>query len=125
MSVFCDTYDLKSLVKESACYKNSENTSCLDLILIKNPKCLVKAGLLDFHRRTFIVMKTILKKSQPRIIHYREYKDFQNDRYGDELIPRLSNIVSESNNIRLNEFFKYLHGYIGTNCTLQTEVYVQ
>ena len=47
---------------------------------------------------------TTLKKFQTRIIHYRDYKNFQNDRYEDELTTKLSNIVSENNNMRLNEF---------------------
>ena len=48
-------------------------------------------------------MKTTFKKFQPRIIHYRDYKYFQNNRYRDEL-TKLSNIFSENNNIRLTEF---------------------
>ena len=43
-------------------------------------------------------------KFQPKVIHYRDYKNFQNDRYRDELTPKLPNIVSENNNIRLKEF---------------------
>ena len=39
MTVFCDTYDLKFLIKEPTCYKNPENPSCIDLILTNNPKC--------------------------------------------------------------------------------------
>ena len=90
-------------------YKNPENTSCIDLILTHNPKyfqssCVVETGLSDFHRITVTVIKTIFKKFEPRIIHYRDYKNFQNDQYRDELTPKLSNIVSENNNIRLNEF---------------------
>ena len=53
---------------------------------------------------TVTVMKTIFKKFQPRTVHYRDYKNFQNDWYRDEVTPELSNIVSENNNIRLNEF---------------------
>ena len=49
-------------------------------------------------------MKTTLKKFQQRIIHYRDYKNVQNDMYRDELTPKLSKIVSENNNIRWNEF---------------------
>ena len=90
-------------------YKNPENTSCIDLILTHNPKyfqssCVVETGLSDFHRITVTVIKTIFKKFEPRIIHYRDYKNFQNDQYRDELTPKLSNVVSENNNIRLNEF---------------------
>ena len=90
-------------------YKNPENTSCIDLILTHNPKyfqssCVVETGLSDFHRITVTVIKTIFKKFEPRIIHYRDYKNFQNDQYRDELTPKLSNIVSKNNNIRLNGF---------------------
>ena len=41
MSVFCDTCDLKSLIKEQTCYKNPENPCCIDLILTSNPKYLL------------------------------------------------------------------------------------
>ena len=37
-------------------------------------------------------------------MHYRDYKNFQINQYRDKLTPKLSNIVSENNNIRLNEF---------------------
>ena len=64
MAVFCDTYDLKCLIKEPKCYKNSENLSCIDLILTNNAKCfqsscVVETGLSDFHRMTLTDMKTI------------------------------------------------------------------
>ena len=108
MTVFCDTYDLKCLIKEQTCYKNPENLSCIDLILTNNPKCfqsssVVETGLSDFHKMTVIVMITTSKKFQPRIIHCRYCKHFQNNRYRDE-IPKLSNIASENSNMRLNEF---------------------
>ena len=79
MTVFCDTYDLKCLIKEPTCYKNPEIPSCIDLILTNNPKCfqsscVLETGLSDFHRMTVTVMKTTFKKFEPRIIHYRDYK---------------------------------------------------
>ena len=58
---------------------------------------------------TVTVMKTTFQKFQPRIIHYKDYKNFQNDRYREKLTPKLSNIVTE-NNIRLNEFLSILNG---------------
>ena len=66
MAVFCDTYDLKCLIKEPTCYKNLENSSCIDLILTNNPKCfrsscVVETGLSDFHRMTVTVMKITLR----------------------------------------------------------------
>ena len=37
MSVFSDTYDLKSLIKEPTCYKNPSKPSCINLMLINKP----------------------------------------------------------------------------------------
>ena len=38
ISVFSDTYDLKSLTKEPTCYKNSNKPSYIDLILTNKPR---------------------------------------------------------------------------------------
>ena len=81
MTVFCDKYDLRSLIKEPTCHKNPENPSCIDLIFANNPNsfqssCLVETGLSDFHRMTVTVMKTTFKKFQPKIIHCEDYKHF-------------------------------------------------
>ena len=78
MTVFCDTYELKCLIKEPACYKSPENPSCIDLILTNNPKCfqsscVVEIGRPDFHRMTVTVLKTTFKKFEPRIMHDRDY----------------------------------------------------
>ena len=36
MICFCETYQLRNLVKYPTCLKNPENASCLDLLLINN-----------------------------------------------------------------------------------------
>ena len=76
--------------------------------MTNNPKCfqsscVVETGLSDFHRMTVTVVKTTFKKFEPRIIRYRDYKNFQNGQYRDVLTPKLSNIVSKNNSVRLNE----------------------
>ena len=35
---FMSTYNLKSLVKQKTCFKNPDNTSCIDLILTSSPR---------------------------------------------------------------------------------------
>ena len=97
------------LIKEPTCYKNPGNPSCVDLILTNNPKCfqsssVVENGSSDFHRMTVTIMKTTFKKFESRIKHYRDFKNFQNGQYMDKLTPKLLNIVSKNNNIRLNKF---------------------
>ena len=38
ISVFSDTYDLKSLIKEPTCCKNPNKSSCINLILTNKPR---------------------------------------------------------------------------------------
>ena len=104
---FCETYNLKSLIKVPTCFKSIENPSCIDLILTNHPKCfqhsdVYETGLSDFHKLTFTVLKTHFQKIKPRIIRYRDYKNFNNNLYKDELVKELS-----LNNIQpddLNQF---------------------
>ena len=51
---FCETYNLTNLIKQSTCYKNADNPTCIDLILTNVPStfqstCVTETGLLDFH----------------------------------------------------------------------------
>ena len=60
---FCESFNLSSLIRESTCYKNPENPSCIDLFLTNSPNSfqnsgVVETGLSDFHRMIVTVMKT-------------------------------------------------------------------
>ena len=53
MEEFCKNYNLKSLIQVSTCYKNSNNPSCIDLILTNSQRsfqssCAIETGLSDF-----------------------------------------------------------------------------
>ena len=104
MSEFCDMYNLKSLIREPTCYKNSENPSCIDLILTNRPcsfqnSYVFETGLSDFHMMTVTVMKMHFQKLQPRVINYRDCKHFQNETFREDLLFRLSKL-----NIRNNDY---------------------
>ena len=77
VSVFSDTYDLKSLIKEPTYYKNPNKPSCIDLILTTKPRsfqhsCIIETGLSHFHKMTVTVIKTFFEKFQPRVVNYIE-----------------------------------------------------
>ena len=104
MTVFCDSYEFKNLIKDATCYKNPEKPSCTDLILTNNPNSFqnsdtMETGLSDFHNMTLTVMKTTFEKLNPNIIHYRDYRKFSNDKFRENLISSLSteNIRVECN----------------------------
>ena len=49
------------------------------LFLDFNPTIVLETGLSDFHKLTATVMKSTFRKQEPTIIHYRNYKHFNND----------------------------------------------
>ena len=90
MKNFCENFDLRSLVKEPACFKNPENSSCIDLILTKKPRSFIKAGVIetglsDYHKLVTTVMKMHFPKSKPSIITYKSYKKFDNKKFMENL----------------------------------------
>ena len=106
ISVFSDTYDLKSPIKEPTCYKNPNKISCIDLILTNKPRsfqhsCVIKIGLSDVHRMTVTVVKTFFEKLQPRVVKYRDYKYFENDRFRTDLLSEFgkANIEEKENGL--------------------------
>ena len=54
MKRFCDNYNLRSLIKLPACYKNPDNLTCIDLLLTNalqsfQSTCVLETGLLNFY----------------------------------------------------------------------------
>ena len=107
ISVFSDTYDLKSLIKEPTCYKNPNKPSCIDFILANKPRsfqhsCVIETGLSDFHKMTVTAMKTFFEKLQPRVVYYRDYKHFENDKFRTDLLSEFGKANIEENENGLN-----------------------
>ena len=81
---FCDISNLRNLVNQQTCYKNLDNPSCIDLFLPNRPRTFqcsttIEIGITDFHKLVVTVLKTCYRKQRPKIIHYRNYKNFEND----------------------------------------------
>ena len=94
ISVFSDTYDLKSLIKELTCYKNPNKTSWIDLILTNKPRnfqhsCVIETGLSDVQKMTVTAMKTFFEKLQLTVVYYKNYKHFENDKFRTDLCQNL------------------------------------
>ena len=71
MKSFCENYDLKSLIKQPACYKNLTKPTCIDLILANVPRvfqstCALETGLSDFHLMIVTVIRKTFKKMHPK-----------------------------------------------------------
>jgi len=95
MQEFCETYDLKALIKEPTCYKNINNPTTIDHILTNRPKSFcnsktVETSLSDFHKLTITVLKSYFRKNDPKIIKYRNYKHYSNEAFREEIKMKLS-----------------------------------
>ena len=91
---FCDSFSLKSLIRQPTCYKSPSNPTCIYLILSNarqkfQSTWLLETGLSDFHLMTVTVMRKIFKKLRPRAINYKPYKHFSNEAYRESLLHEL------------------------------------
>ena len=99
MKTFCNQYKLNSLNKEPTCFKNVNKPSCIDLFLTNNSKCFedcltLETGLSDFHKLIATIMKTKHKRLAPKIVNYRDYKDFDTKTFKDRFELTLKNTTS-------------------------------
>ena len=100
LSNFCEIYNLKNLIKDKTCLKNPNKPSCNDLIITNRPKSfqnsmVIETRLSDFHKMCITVMKMYHSKQKPFIIHYRKFKDFNNDAFIKDLKTLLSKSFNE------------------------------
>ena len=107
---FCASYNLKNLIKEPTCFKNIDNPTLIDPILINHTKSfhssgLYERGLSDFDKLTLTVLKTFHVKHKPKIIQYRDFNHFDNTSFRADLLQELS-----LKNVLPGEFenFKYI-----------------
>ena len=83
---FCNIYNLHSLCHKSSRYKNPEKLSCIDLFLANSPRSFqntqtIETGLSEFHKLVITILKMHLPNNQPKVITYRDYKNFDNSRF--------------------------------------------
>ena len=64
-------------------------------------RSFLETGLSDFHKMRGIVMKTFFEKIQPRVVNYRNYKYFENDRFRTALLSQFgkANIDEKENGL--------------------------
>ena len=106
---FCNSYNLTNLISKATCYKNPNNPSFIDLLLANFPKCfqnscVIETGLSDFRKMVVTVMKKNLRKLEPKIINYRNYRYLSNDRFREKVTSELSKVVLENSGKGFNKF---------------------
>ena len=90
LNTFLYQYEANNLVKEKTCFKNPKNPSCIDLFITNSRNSFqntstVSTGLSDFHKMVVTVLKSTFAKSEPKEITYRNYKNFDQKSFNDDL----------------------------------------
>ena len=96
---FLYEYNAKNIVKETTCFKNALNPSCIDLFITNSSLSFhntiaVTYGLSDFHKMVITIMKMSFKKQSPTERHYRNYKYFDRTKFKNNLNEELSEGIS-------------------------------
>ena len=115
MEEFMKAYSLKNLAKEPTCFKNPDKPSSIDLIPTNKSKSFqtspnIEIGISDFHKMVMTVLKVYFKKKGPSVIQYRNYKNFSNDKFRNDLLNELirSKIETSRFDIFVNAVLKVL-----------------
>ena len=106
LNSFLSEYNLTNIVKDKTCFKSIENPSCIDLVLTNNSHSFqhtqaICSGLSDYHKMVVTVLKNTFRKSKPKEIFYRTYKNFDNEKFKSDL---RSNLEDNSNSSDYSDF---------------------
>ena len=93
LSDFSQIYNLRRQIREKTCSKNPNNSSCIELIITNRLKSfqnsrVIETRLSDLHKMCITVMNLHYRST----IHYRKFKDFNNDSF----IKALQNFLTKS-----------------------------
>ena len=91
-------FGAKCLVKDFTCFKSITNPSCIDLFLTNTSNSFqctktVSTGLSDFHKMIVTVLKTTFPKVKPRLLLYRDYSNFVEIFFHDDLKLKLQMVT--------------------------------
>ena len=61
----------------------------------------MKTGLSNFHKLEVTILKMYLPNNQPKINTYRDYKNFDNSRFSEELLSEIKKLGPLNKNISI------------------------
>ena len=93
LKTFMQSHNLFNLIKSNTCFKG--RGSCIDLILTNQKFCFknsstFETGLSDHHHLIYSMLKTTFKKEDSKRLIYRDYKNFNNEYFQNDLKNGLS-----------------------------------
>ena len=91
----------KNIVSEKTCFKSKNSPSCIDLFITNSPNSsqntsTITTGLSDFRKMVITVLKINFTKNKPKVITYRDFRLFNEERFktDQKISLRARNILS-------------------------------
>ena len=93
LKTFMQSRNLLNLIKSNTCFSGRD--SCIDLILTSRKFCFknsstFETGLRDHHHLIYSMLQTTFKKEDSKRLIYRDYKNFNNEYFKNDLKNGLS-----------------------------------
>ena len=71
---FCETHNIENLIRQTTCYRDPNNPTCINLIPTDVPRkfvstCVIETRLSDVRLMTLVVIKKYFRKLQEKIIN--------------------------------------------------------
>ena len=90
MKIFCQSYNLKSLIKVPTCYRNPDSPSSIDHMLTKKLRnfqnlCVIETSLSDVYKMMVTSLRMQFRKLKLRVLFYRDYMKFSNETFINSL----------------------------------------
>ena len=86
MKSFRSLNDLTSLIDQPTCYKNPDKPTCIDLILTNRPNYFQQNIVFETMSLMVVTeLKMGFQKLKPHIVAYRDYKDFDNEKFRSDI----------------------------------------
>ena len=91
---FCDTFDLINLINAKTCFQSATSQSHLDVILTNRPRSFQKTAAITtgrsyYHKMIITTFRSSYTREPPRIIIYRNYKNFNAQDFLNDLETNL------------------------------------
>ena len=111
MRDFCHAYNCQNIIQDKTCFKNPHNPLCDDLFITNRPisfqnSMVIETGLSDFHKMSLTVMKIFYKKQGPKIVRYRNYHNFDNELFKNEVKNSIEQEYCQNQSLEFGSFKK-------------------
>ena len=123
---FCDTFDLKNLIKEPTCFQ-SDNPTSIDVILTNKNRSFMHTksvvnGLSDWHSIIFTMFKKQITRLNPIEVKYRSFKDFDEQSFLSELEQNIRGVDFSLETSVFSDFLDIFEGIVDKHAPMKKKI---